>query len=165
MLPLLVRLSHYLSSCRKNRQSRWRFSDLISYFCRWFRASADRTGHNTRTFRYVFFRIQTSQPWIHRKNVTGALRERKLLPAGLWLVMCMIRFAWAVRVAYFGVGGRHECVSRKCGNPVFYGFSITTTGNLALDRRKVPSSPRVVSPAVEGAGLRWARRVAQPTVS
>lgn len=36
---------------------RWRFSDLISYFCNWFRASADGAGHIYErfvTFSFAF---------------------------------------------------------------------------------------------------------------
>ena len=70
------------------------------------------------------------------------------------------RFAWAVRVAYFGVGQRRpEYGVSQCGNPRFLWLSITiTTGNPALlGRRKVAFfASRVVSPAVEEQALRWA---------
>ena len=70
------------------------------------------------------------------------------------------RFAWAVRVAYFGVGQRRpEYGVSQCGNPRFFmAFDYDYTGNLALlDRRKVAFfASRVVSPTVEEQALRWA---------
>lgn len=39
---------------------RWRFSDLISYFCNWFRADP-RDLHIDRRLITIFFHTQTSQ--------------------------------------------------------------------------------------------------------
>ena len=36
----------------------WRFSDLISYFCNWFRASADGAGHIYERFVTFSFTLK-----------------------------------------------------------------------------------------------------------
>ena len=38
--------------------NRWRFSDLISYFCNWFRASADGAGHIYERFVTFSFTLK-----------------------------------------------------------------------------------------------------------
>ena len=44
--------------CIAKIDGRWRFSDLISYFCKWFRATADGTGHIYERFVTFSFTLK-----------------------------------------------------------------------------------------------------------
>ena len=141
------------------KSGRWRFSDLISYFCNWFRADPrSQTFYTNVLLRFLSH--SNFATLISRKECSRTLRKRMYCIRVLLAHYVQYTFRVGCPCCLFREGQRRpECVVSQCGNPRFFmAFDYDYTGNPALlDRRKVAFfASRGVSPAVGEQALRWA---------
>ena len=136
---------------------RWRFSDLISYFCNWFRADPrSQTFYTNVLLRFLSH--SNFATLISRKECSRALRKRMYCIRALLAYYVQYTFRVGCPCCLFREGQRRpECVVSQCGNPRFLWLSITITPETppCSTAGRSPSSPT----GRRGAGLALGRGV------